>query len=376
MVSRSGFETMRNVARTLILIAISVVATLAAAQESARFSSQSLNLQFEYPGSWKLSRPFRDMVQLALPIEGSERTARVEVWETTFLGERDAWQESQRAFAENNKWSVARQWVEELGGVPLLLTQVNATGEGGSQVIQVGLLYNRANRKMMFRLHADPLDFDKANVAWREALLSLRTVDGGKLEVEDPGRVNSLPVGRDGRRVLNNDRKATLSVEANAGRPKPVVGPVTVAAEAGGRSFTMRLPEGWRAEKGEGDAWTLQHPELSGPVTVRALSTVDSDPAVRAYLRAMGESLGAFRSVKRREEGTPEVNAAGATAGWTWRIGVPTDGTGNLAGFDGMVASGDFYLLVRFRSTNAERFDRDRQTLRALILGTTLQTAP
>jgi hypothetical protein len=88
-------------------------------------------------------------------------------------------------------------------------------------------------------------------------------------------------------------------------------------------------------------------PAISIKAQVNAM--VDSDPPLRALVKASGESLKAFDKVESREENLPKPNKAGATLVRIWRTG--TGRSGPIWTFEAVGGKEDFYFLMKQQGT-------------------------
>lgn len=325
------------------------------AAQTATFSNPQLNFTFAYPKTWSVTTTKKAVSTIVVPIPDSEEKATIEVYAVAFRREAELWQSLQKTLAENMKAEVARQWAEDLLGVPLLLTQIAMP----DKTVLQGLLYSATENKFLFRLEAAPSVFPQAVNAWRSVWPSFRTVDGSLPEKEDPGAV---PIVADPKQPppARPAPITVLSQDKSTGEPE--LAPGSVACKAANRDLLLRIPEGWSGAPGQDGSIELKHADLPGSLRVSVLSTLDSDSPPRALFKASAASLDHFAVVNQREEPRPAPNRAGAQVATVWRSG--TSATGTLRALNAVGAKGDFYWLFTHEWAPAP----DETKIRGLLL--------
>jgi hypothetical protein len=329
------------------------------APDTATYSNRSLGISFTHPSDWQVSTTGRES-RILMPIPDSEERAELHIFAADFRDEPDIWQTTQVRINEQLGRQVVRQWQEEILGVPFLLTRIQFVEKEVPKVSLTGLVYSATPSKLLFRLTASPVNFEKAEFEWRQALQSLRTLSGAIPAAEDPNRPPEE------RRPTTGSTRSVTFREEKRDPSEFVKAPVVVEVTAAGRELELRLPQGWAADREpECKVLVLRHPDLRAPVKLLVASSLDSDAAIRALFKASDESLQQFTSVSRREEPNPRVNRAGARLMQIWRTGRSRDGdlfTGDAAG-----ATGDFYWLLSYRAESKDQLNRDRRLIESLI---------
>lgn len=271
---------------------------------------------------------------------------------------------------QNLKRTVDRQWQEEVLGSPMLMTRIFYTVKSEPMATLVGLMYRSHPKKLNFRLTASSSVYEEAEKAWREALLSLRTMSGAMPETENPDRIVETPI------VPPKVEKPKPQVTFSAKGPTPSKlyrGPVKVPARAAGKDVLLLLPDGWRADP-DGDAFVLSRKGLNGSVRVEVAGTLDSPPADRALLAVAAKTLGEFAQVSMRDESRPVTTKAGALLRTVRREGRSMEGGLVLLHASG--ASGDFYWLLTYRANDPKAYRKDSGALDALLTGASVVLAP
>ncbi|HVT12014.1 MAG TPA: hypothetical protein VHE55_07080 [Fimbriimonadaceae bacterium] len=340
-----------------------------------QFQSLLLGMKFNYPKTWELTTNKKNETRILIPMENTSDRAVVEVYSVSFRSEPEIWQLSEAAFAKTMKRKVERQWEEEILDVPLLLTKVDFTDKGSRKVSETGLLYTLGFNKLMYRITAAPENFDKADYEWRKVLQTLRTwtgempkkEDGSKIERKDP-----IPAGEKPDDVPH----PTIPHEINAQPKEKAVKSPPVATVVSGDSKKLLLcaPNGWKADVNKDNSVTLTHPGVNGPISITVFPVAGSDPSDLALLKSSGTALNDYVKVTTRDESLPKANVAGASVASIWRTG--TDGKGNLFTCEASCQSGDFYLLLSFRTSDAAHWKQDRHEIEELLDHLSIEPAP
>lgn len=356
-------------AHLLSLVSLFVFATAARAQDQSILEMPDLGLAITHPKAWQVNTVKKSQdVKVLIPIDGSSQKAVLELYNVSFNSEKDVWQLGQKAINDRMKREMMRQWEEEFLGVPMLLTKVSFVDKSGPQILLTGLIYSRTNKKLMFRLAAAPDDYDKAEFAWRETMNSIRT--GRPLKPEDP---TQKPDPKD---PVKTQLPAPAIVKPNSldNEVKISKPPVAIAATISGRKVELRIPGEWAGKVDDEGVVTLTNPDVVGSVKVVLSSSLDSDPAARALLKASSKTLGDFQKVAKRDEANPEKNRAGAMVASVWRTG--TNAQGDLYTCDASGVNGDFYLILHFRSNNTSKIGAERKLIETLLNNITIEVLP
>ncbi len=346
---------MRVGVRSWVLGLIGLAGTGVFAQDAPQtFKHQAIGIQFDYPADWQTAKE-RDGVRILIPLGESAR-ASLEVHPVAFRSEPERWQESQRAVNEQMRREIVRQWQEEILGVPMLLTKVQYLDAGEPKALLIGLIYSSTPQKLLFRLTVPSGQYDNAEYRLRQALESIRTLDGTLPKEEDPTRPAKPPVEKD----PPKEQKVTKLLT----RPgKRYVGPVQTECVIAETAYALCLPEEWALEKTE-TGYRLSHPLLKGTAHVRVFSTAEA-PARRTLSQTASLRLSEYRQVSRREERLPEANRAGAAMAFVWREGDRVGGS-PFSSFDAVGQSAEVYWLLEYRLEGAALTDAERALIRAL----------
>jgi len=350
-----------------LLLAATILAP-GTAQEPKNYSNGILNIQFAHPANWQVTTSKKHESKVIMPIGDTGEFAILEILPVTFDSEKEIWQISQKTVVLNSKRELVRQWEEEILGVPFLLTKYASP----TQTTLNGLLYVNWSRKMFFRLSAPTAQFEAAEFQWRQALETVRTVDGSKLKPNDP----TAPRSKDGK-VEPVKALETKVVVIDSGGPKNGTmkkGEIEIACEAASRKLTLFIPRGWNAAPNADGTMTLRHADLSGALTLQVLSTLDSDPGQRALFVASSKSLGDFSKVKTRNEQLPTASPVGAMVSRVVRVG--EGGGAPLLALEAVVQKELFYALITYRATQPRDFDDDQRTIESLLQRTTIEPLP
>lgn len=335
----------------------------------AVFSSPELGLTFQHPDNWQVTTKKGD-TRIVIPLpEGG--TAQLSIFPRAFNSDIVTWNAVEKDIAKQQSQTVDSQTQEEIMGVPLLLTRVRYTDNGRAMESLSGLVYSATPRKLLFLLRAPEGDFDKAEEAWRAAMTTLRTLDGKLPTIENPDRKVTPEEAKAGSgppmhvTTITQDKPKRVSLHK---------GPVVVQASAAGRKLILRLPSGWSSEKRDDGSVMLRHADLSSPLKVLVLSSLDGDEGRVALDKASAASLAAYSGVRKREDPTPAANAAGAMVATVWRWGA--DAVGNVEGCDAVGISGDFYWTFSYRGSLPMPATKDVKLLQELVKTMSVELAP
>lgn len=331
------------------------------AVQTATYSNEWIGISLNHPLDWKVA-PKKQDAWITIPLKAGEMVAGLNMVAATFNGETDVWQKSQEHINNQLGFEVMRQWQEEILGVPFLLTKVRSgPGKLASAnkavpglpkdqplITLIGLVYSATPRKLMFRLTAPEGGYDDAEFLLRSSLESLRTLDGKLPQPEDPDRkpdpntpVPTTPTRPPTKTVIGSKPAATNGAHVRAAS--------VFEFNAANKKVGFYFPAGWSVEKAEDAKLTLKSAEPAISLTLELNSTLDSDPPLRALMKASAESLKAFDTVAKRDENTPRTNKAGALIIRVWRTGQATSGP--MWSFESVGGSPDFYFLMKTRGT-------------------------
>lgn len=346
------------------------IAAAALAQDAPKqveYLHRETGFVFQHPADWKLGKR-RTSVFFTAPWKGG--TYEVELFGLVFSGTTEVWQIGQKEVNKQLKRNTTRQWVEELLGCPLLITQsewadtvrtgsldsqegkkgINIGGEIREADVpmraETGILYAHTPRKFVYRLTAPAEFFDDASYQWKQALLTLKTDDGIAPKPFDP---DSKPTPDDLTALRRPPTKTVLKPDEKGEKPA-VKAPQTIETSAAGKKVILRYPNGWKAKAVEG-GFEFTHPNLEGVALVEALSTADSPAPGKTLIRYSAKSLDLFKKTTRREEKIPERSTAGHMMAWIQREGQSE--TGFIASYEavGMNAAHE-YWTVRWTGTD------------------------
>ncbi len=288
----------------LALLAATLLTTPQDVSDKAVYRDDRLGVSFEYPKAWQVRRE-RLFSTVVLPLDGG-KTAQVQIFSAVFRQKAEEWQSVLKEVNTSMGRTVARQWQEEILGVPMLLTKVEYSDEGRATAALIGLLYSRTAEKFQFRLVAEQAVYDQAETQWREAMLTLRTVSGTLPPAEDPAQ----PV-----KVIEPPKRERVWARPEAKRGA-LRGPVRIAWKAEDGSYTLFLPAGWSS----GADGTVVHPRLTGSVRV-AVASGSAPAALERFNRSVLESLGQFQAVAVRSDAPPKAMRSGAEVATVLRRG-------------------------------------------------------
>ena len=349
------------------IIAFLLMPTLAWAGNTV-FTSPELGLTFEHPDNWQVATKKGD-TRIRIPLSDGS-SAQLLVFPRSFNGSIDVWNSVERDIAAQQKHKVDAQTQEQLLGVPLLLTRIKYTESGRAMQALSGLVYSATPRKLLFRLVAPDADFDQAEQILRTALTTLRTTSGKLPAAESPDR-----------KVTPEDIQAAqgkpeTETVITAKEPKNVVkrkGPVVVSTFAAGRKLSLRLPAGWTGQSRSDGSIVLRNSDLSGPLTVSVLSSLDGDFPATALDKVAAASLSTYTLVQKRLDYPAAPNDAGAVVSSVWRWG---DANGKVVECDAVGVVGDYYWLFGYRCGFPVPGTKDIKAIQELMKTMSVELAP
>lgn len=342
---------------------------------SSTYTNEWIGISITHPADWKVA-PKKQDAWITIPLKGGSMVAGLNLVAAVFQSETDVWQLSQEHVNKNLGFEVIRQWQEEILGVPFLLTKVRSGPGKLSSAVRavpglpsneplvtlIGLVYSATPRKLMFRLTAPEAGYDDAEFLLRKSLETIRTLDGKMPLPEDPDRKPDpqQPVPTAPPRPAT---RVTIGGPANSEKTA-VRAPLVHEATAANRKIGFYYPSEWKLETGADGKLTLRSAEPAISLSLELHSTLDSDPPLRALIKASAASLKSFDKVARREENLPETNKAGAIVIRVWRTG--TGASGPIWSFEAVGGSNDFYFLLKGQGTGALPADL-RKAVEALV---------
>ncbi|MCH8978784.1 MAG: hypothetical protein IH945_06020 [Armatimonadetes bacterium] len=336
------------------LAAFAILVALPSAQETKAYRDDVLGLIIQHPINWSVKkRKYDTLFEFELADGGK---ASVQLFRTSFRQESDKWQELQRKMSEQMGRRMARQWVEHILGVPLLLSRIQYTGEDGDRTVLVGLLYTATKEKMNFRVNSAAEGADEAETAWRAALMSLRTTSG------------ELPVAEDPTKPLPDPEESAKGQTVSTFRERQPQGPpVRTTNVAGlarlGRQMNIFMPNGWLLETDE-DTVRLRHDKLKG--SVRMSVQVGGRNQLPGVLRsAAKDSFDRFSLVMLRDEPKGALTKAGAFVVSSLRVGESETGA-ELCVWHTFGAGDALIWRIDYESSSKADYRSDRRLIREL----------
>lgn len=325
---------------------------------TATFRSVQIGLTFTYPKEWKLTeKKTKNNAWSELEVPTSAGPARIEIFGLYFRAEKDIFQISQGHAVKQTESEMVRQWEEEILGAPLLLTQ----SKKNADIALVGLVYSFSYSKLLFRITAPEAAFDNVLYNWRQALQSLRTLDGQILRPEDPTKLLPGETPFLGPHTVRIGGVPNAYAQDSGTQPPPMV---QIPGKSAGRPIILAAPEGWDGKSNEaGDTIELTNAKVPGKVVVRLASVVSADPPARALFSQSLETLKLFTTVDKRVETNPAKNKSGAMYSYVWRDGKAE--SGSLVSLDAAGSVDQFYWIFGY---NAPALDKEaREQLQGLI---------
>lgn len=356
------------------------------------YTNFALGLSFDHPAIWKLvedpkekkrlldlnifkKKPPKNTLKRAsdetlfyIPV--GDRTATLEIFGALYDQTPELWEEVQQQVNSQLNRKIEKQWREEIMGVPLLLTKLSYPDEGETTIALSGLVYSRTPYKLQFRLTAPSIAYDQAEYELRQALQSIKTVQGDLPQAEDPN--NPLTSSA----YINKPTKPPKVTVLGSDKPEVVKikkGEVAIPLTVSERKLVLTLPAGWTFDAPQNGVIVLHNPAVSGTVTVSVYSTLDSDPPEAAIIKASGASLNDYASVALRQEVQRDSSLAGAKLNAVWRTGQASAGT--MTTCDAVGATGDNYWVLRYRLQGPPN-SKERKLIEALTDGMSADPAP
>lgn len=333
-------------------------------QESKTFQDKELGLIFQHPAAWTVKK---QKYSTDLSFQASDgSTAVVQVFKMQFRQEKSIWQRLQRDITEQMGRRVSRQWEEQILGVPLLLTRIDYS-EGDKEVSTlVGLLYTATKEKMNFRVTCTAGTVQETESAWRESLVTLRTVDGELPIPEDPTKPLPNPAktssGQSITRLTPGDQNGGPVRTKNVQRITKL-----------GQQLNVFLPDGWTIEAIE-DKVVLKIEKLQGTVELHATS--GGRQQVQSVLAAANNaSFERFKLVTMRDDPVPGVQRSGSYVACTLRVGQGAQG-GFAVAWHIVGTGGSVVWRLEYSTASEDAYKADRKLIERLIDYTAVEIAP
>jgi len=357
-----------------LLSLLLIVPTLALAGDKL-FQSPPHGLAMRHPDNWTFKQK-KSFSEFTIPIAEGRSQARVEIFENTFRTTAADWQTLQETVAKDMKRTVERQWSEDLLGVPLLMTKVNYTEKAFEMSSLTGLLFTRTNVKFQFRMVVPAGSYDEAETLWKEALLTLQTIDGNLPQPEDPEGAIKRPVGKPVKG--EKPEKASSTNAAAPEKPRPTIvmhsslnkpqksrpGSESLPLTVSGKEATLRFASGWTVEK-QGEKFRFSHTKVKGSILVEALTPIDSPEAERQLILAPASTFGAFTKIGKRVDSPAVRTDAGYKLSTIWRDGESAQGP--LFILHGVAQGDGNYWLMEYRNTSLKAYSDERKTIEQLM---------
>jgi|GEM_PF-1562304 len=324
-----------------------------------------LLMKFDYPKTWQVTNDKKGDSRFLIPIPNSSDRAVVEISSVSFRGEAEQWQVIEVGNSKTLKQDVERQWDEEILGVKLLLTKVNYTEEGTPKTSETGLLYTFGFNKLMFRITAEPSEFDQVDHDWRKVLQTLRTWDGEMPTPEDPTKKIERKEVKPGFRADEVAHPQVPHDVHTTKTAKPVQSPVATTLEFAGKKIDLRIPAEWKVESTKDMGFRLNCSGMEGPVDMVLYPLDGADPPELALQKNSAAALNDFASVAFREESLPVTNRAGASVAWILRSGA--NAKGGLFTCEAFCQTGPYYGLLTYRTTYGAKWKAEEILLKSLL---------
>lgn len=330
----------------MTFIPLLLALTFTQAQDKAVFKDSHLGLQFEHPKTWKVRKDKFSAV-LEFAVEGGE-VATIQLFSAKYKDTADMYQMIQAEINRSMKRKIDRQWQEEFLGVPMLLTKISFEDKGRAMSILTGLLYTAYEEKLNFRLTVAAEGAEKAESAWHDVLLTLRTISGDLPNPEDPNK----PAVKPEPPKTTNVWKSTDKVQ------KPERGPVMADFVAGETKFKLYLPKGWSLE-----GTTLKRQGLSGTLEMTAAIGLPEEAGTKLVDSAR-DALAEFDTVTIREDPKPLQSKSGAIVGRVFRNGMAKSHA--LVAGTAIGSCEAVYWMVTYRAMDANSYKKDKELLNEL----------
>ena len=333
--------------------------------QEQQFSNARLGLAFTFPATWTMATT-KNSTKFTLP-GSTEIKPSLEVFDVDFRADVETWTNVEKVSVEQLKRTVERQWQEELLGVPMLLTRANWKEDDIAMTSLSGLLYSATPRKLRFRLVSESATFDEVEKAWREVLLSLRTINGTLPSGETPERNPEVIPSVKPPSTFRPNPPKVAPVEARKGA-------MSMAVEINGRASKLFFPAGWVIEKAENGNFKASNPALPGEVTLSLIDIASEPNPGRILMRAAGASLTIFDKVTVRNEKGPLNSAAGAKIAWVHREGA--DKAGPILSHDSIGISDDLMWLLTYRHNLTVNSPKELAILMEFVNTSCIEKAP
>lgn len=343
---------------TAALVLAGILAQSPQAPDTAVYNNFVLNLAFTYPKSWTSSTK-KDVTTLLIPLGAGAAKAKVEIFQAIYGAEPESWQKIQVDIDKQLNREILKQWQEEIFGVPMLFTKAHYYDHGADMQALTGLLYNRSYKKLLIRMVAPTGSYDAVEYELRNALQSLRTIDGSTPKPETPNR----PVLPEETKPAVDPGIVNVTVIENK-KPKGKIykGEQVEKLMSGGKSVEFHYGKDWTLAK-TATGYELKNPKFTGSVLVSVNSVLDSDAPMTALFKASGQTLDLFQNVHAREETPSRLSRAGCKVTTIWRDG--TGQSGPLTTCEALGTNGDYYWLLTFQG--GKIFPADKNLVNGLI---------
>lgn len=331
----------------MTLTTLLLVMAVQSVQDKAVYKDNHLGLQFEHPKSWKVRRD-RYSAVFEFTVDGGQ-TATVQLFSAKYKDTADTYQLIQAEINKSMKRTIDRQWQEEFLGVPMLLTKISYVEGGKPMSTLTGLLYTSYEEKMNFRLTVPAEGAEKAEAAWHDVLLTLRTISGELPDPENPDKPAVKP----------EPPKSSTVLTPKTVNNKTVRGSVETEFSAGDTKFKLYLPEGWTIS-----GTTLKAPGITGTLELNVAVGLPEE-AGKQLVQAAAGTLSEFQSVSIREDPKPLAAKSGAVVGEVVRIGTSKDHPlviGHIVGSCEAV-----YWIVTYRNADVGSYKKDKKELTNLM---------
>lgn len=337
-----------------------VLFALSQSEPTKTYKDKSLDLSFERPAGWEHKKTkYGERFEFAAA-DGT--TAVVQLFKTKFRQPTEVWQELQTQVATHMGRKVARQWEEQILGVPLLMTRIEYEETSARKATVVGLLYTATSEKLNFRINASLDSIDGVESAWRAALLTLRTLSGELPQKDDPSKPIVVTTKNEkGQRV---DR---LRVEENKRLAKA---PNSATIFSLGRKVAVTLPKNWTIEQ-NGDEAVLRVPTLSKPIDLIVVPG-GAAQAESALADANSTTFGEFGLVTLRDETAWRRNLFGAQSITSVRIGKDTKDV-PLSIVSVVGTKSGIVWLFQYSTADEKTYRREKAVIDDLVLHLTLE---
>jgi hypothetical protein len=333
-------------------------------QEVKTYRDPASGLAFGYPTSWEFKRS-KHSADFTFPMtDGS--TATLQIFNIQFRQDKGLWQQLQRDVADQMRRRVNQQWEEQILGVPLLLTRVDFNDGEKEMSTLVGLLYTATKEKMNFRVTSTAGTAQASEDAWRQTLMSLRTLDGELPVPEDPTKPLPNPD-----KTASGQSITRLTPEGANGDPARTKNVHRLSSL--GLQLNVFLPEGWSLESAD-DTIAVQNEKLLG--TARLSLSAGSRSQVQGVLNdANNSSFDRFKLVTLRDDPRPAVKKSGSFVASTLRVG-PGMAAATAVAWHIVGTHGSVVWRIDYFTDSEESLKADRKLIEKLIEFAAVEIAP